>query len=267
MRTYQILFGFALGVFLLTPSLAQESREITKTVSLKPDGRVSVDTYKGTITVLVWDKPSVEIHARIEADDSYRDKYSEEKVRETEILIDNTETSVRIKTDYDNVRKHGDSFFSLFDDTGSLPLVHYTITMPATADLRVKDFKSRTTIAGLRSTIDLNTYKGSAELSDLTGSLQLETYKGDARVGFTKFSDRSRIKTYKGNLTITVPKSLGFEVDADLGYKTDFHSDFELHRYGRTRRHGNLEYREPVNGGGPLLVLRSTKGSVALRGR
>ncbi len=267
MRANQFLFGLLLSVSLIAFSFAQESREVTRTVSLRPDGRVTVDTYKGSITVMVWEKPSVEIHAKIEADDAFRDKYAEEKVRDTEVLIDNTESSVRIKTDYDNVRKHGYGFLSLFDDEGSLPLVHYTITMPSSADLRIKDFKSRTTVTGLRSAVEVNTYKGSAELSDLAGSLRLETFKGDAKVGFSKMSDESHIKTFKGSLTISLPKGLGFEVDADLGYRTDFHSDFDLHRSGRFRKHSNVEYRESLNGGGPLLVLRSTKGSVELRGR
>ena len=265
MRTHQVFFGLALSFSFLTFSFAQESREVSKTVSLKPDGHVFVDTYKGSITVIVWEKPSVEIHAKIESDDSFSDKYSEERVRETEISIDNTESAVRIKTDYDNVRKHRDGFFSLFDDTGSLPLVHYTITMPATAGLRIKDFKSHTTITGLRSAVDLNTYKGSAELSELAGSLQLETFKGKAKIRFSKLSDQSRMKTYKGDLTISLPKGLGFEVDADLGYRTDFHSDFSLQERERSRRHRNLVYRQPVHGGGPLLVLRSTKGSIDLR--
>ncbi len=267
MRANQIVLGLALSMFLSAVSFSQESREVSKTVSIKPDGRVTIDTYKGTVTVSVWDKPSVEIHAKIEADDEYADKYSEEKVRETEIVIDNSEGSVRIKTDYDGVKSHWGGFFSLFDDTGSLPLVHYTVRMPATAQLRIKDFKSRTAVTGARSDIDVNTFKGSAELNDLEGSLRFETYKGEARISFVKITDRSRVETFKGDVTVILPKNLAFDLDADFGYRTDLRSDFQIEKQGRSRRHSNIAYRGPVNGGGPSLVLRSTKGTIDLRQR
>jgi DUF4097 and DUF4098 domain-containing protein YvlB len=266
-RTGSILVSLAFITLPFAASFSQDSREISKTVPLKLDGQVSIDTYKGSITVSVWDKPSIEIHAIIEADDEFRDKYSEEKVRETEILIDNTESSVRIKTNYDKINEHRRGFFSLFDDTGSLPLVHYTIKMPSTANLRIKDYKSRTVITGIRSEVDLNTYKGTVELSDLEGSLRLETYKGEARISFAKMKERSRVETYKGDITIAVPKNLGFDLDSDLGYRTDFRSDFDLERRAPSRRHSNLQFRGAVNGGGTTLVLRSTKGHIRLRQR
>jgi hypothetical protein len=249
-----------------TSAYSQDSREITKIVSLKADGEVSIDTYKGSIKVAVWDKAQVEIHAVIEADDNFDTKYSEEKVRDTDVRIDETENRVRIKTDYDNVRDRGHGFFSWFEDgSGSLPLVHYTITMPASARLRIKDYKSRSSVQGLRSDLDFNTYKGEVEITGLKGSLTLETYKGEARIEFNKMSNRSRCETYKGSITVFLPKDSGFDLDADLGYRTRFSTDFDFEIPDRGRRHRDLEFQRTVNGGGPLLALRSTKGSFRLR--
>lgn len=249
-------------------AVAQDSKEVTKTVSLKADGEITVDTYKGTIVVSTWDKPQVEIHAKIEADDEFGSKYSEEKVRDTEIQIEATESKVRIKTNYENIRNHNHGFWSWFgEDSGSLPLVHYTITMPKTANLRIKDYKSETSVAGLRSDVDLDTYKGRVEITDLDGSLQLQTYKGDAEVRFIRLSKRSRCETYKGKITITLQRNAGFELDANLGHRTDFDSDFQVDLQSSGRRHRDTEFRGPVNGGGPELVLRSTKGDIRLRGR
>ncbi len=249
-------------------AFAQDSREISKTLPLKVDGEVAIDTYKGSITITTWDKPQVEIRARIEADDEFDTKYSAEKVRDTDVRIDATDSRVRIKTDYDNINEHHHGFWSWFEDgSGSLPLVHYTISMPATATLNIKDYKSTSTVKNLRANMDFNTYKGEVEITDLEGSLKLETYKGEVRVNFNKMKDRSRFETYKGKITIELPKKSGFDLDADLGYRSDFSADFDVDLQSHGRHHSDSEFHGPVNGGGATLILRSTKGSFRLRQR
>ena len=269
MKLNILLFLVLVGATIVTsPSLAQDSREVSKTVTLKTDGEVVIDTYKGSITITTWDKPQVEIHARIEADDEFDTKYSAEKVRDTDIRIDASDSRVRIKTDYDNIHQRHNSFFSWFEDgSGSLPLVHYTISMPVTASLSIKDYKSTSSVKHLRSNVDFNTYKGSVEISELEGSIKFETYKGEARINFTKMSDRSRFETYKGKVTVELPKKAGFDLDADLEYRADFTTDFEVELTSHGKHHRNSEFHGPVNGGGPVLVLRSTKGDIRLRQR
>jgi hypothetical protein len=269
MKPIRSCISLCAAAFLLaTCALSQDSREVTKSVSLTADGEVTIDTYKGSITVSTWDKPQVDIRARIEADDQFDSRYAEERVRDTEIQIDATDRRVRIKTDYDNLRKHDRGFFSFFEgESGSLPLVHYTITMPRTASLRVKDYKSRSTISDVKADVDFTTYKGEAEIENLGGALQLNTYKGEARVTFATLSGRNRCETYKGRITIAIPAKSGFDLDAEFGYRTDFSTDFEVEVRSRGRRHSNAEFRGPVNGGGATLVLRSSRGNVRLRQR
>lgn len=266
-KTLFVIALVAIPLFT-APSFSQDSREITKTVALKADGEVTIDTYKGSITISTWDKPQVEIRAKIEADDAFDTEYSAEKVRDTDIRIDATERRVKIKTDYSEIHDHHHGFWSWFDDdNGSLPLVHYTITMPATANLNIKDYKSTSSLKDLHSNLSFNTYKGDVEIADLEGSLTFETYKGEARVSFNKITDRSHVKTYKGDITITLPAKSGFDLDADLGYRTDFTTDFDVQLSSRGRHHHNAEFQGPVNGGGATLVLRSTRGNVRLRQR
>lgn len=269
MKCKTLWFRAFAALLLIVPfAYAQDSREITKTVPLKADGEVTIDTYKGSIKITTWDKPQVEIHAVIEADDNFDTKYSEEKVRDTDVRIDATESRVSIKTDYDNIRERHHDFFSWFGDgSGSLPLVHYTISMPATANLSIKDYKSTSSVQNLRAGLEFNTYKGEVEIAGLEGSLKLETYKGEARVEINTVKDRCRVETYKGRVTISLPKGSGFDLDADLGYRTSFSTDFDFEMHERGRHHSNAEYHGPVNGGGPSLALRSTKGDIRLRGR
>lgn len=237
----------------------QETREIRKTVPLNRDGRVSIDTYKGSVKVETWEKSEVEIVATIEADEW--DRRSDDKVRETEIRISDSPGSVRIHTDYDGIKKRSGSFWGIFDgDSGSLPFVHYVIRMPSTAALRIKDYKSDIDVRNLSARFDLNTYKGRVEVVGLAGGLDLETYKGTCRIDFASFPSASSFETYKGDIDLILPRSAGFTLDADLGRRGDFDSDFSF-ASSRGRSRNRSSYDGDVNGGGPTLRLRTDKGN------
>ncbi len=258
---------FAVGVltaslFLSLPAFAQETREVTKTVPLAKDGLVSVDTYKGSVNVETWDRGEVSIVAKIEADGWMGRE--EEKVRDTEILIDASSDIVRIKTDYRTIERRR-SFWDFFEgDAGNLPLVHYTIKMPATAKLRIKDYKSETSVRDLRSDMEINTYKGSVEVRSLTGGLDLETYKGECRVEFASMAAESRFETYKGDIRISLPSNAAFYLDAAIGRRGEFDADFQYEGSSSRRSRNDHSFRGDVNGGGPKLRLKTDKGSFRL---
>jgi len=256
----------AAGLALLVVSVltvAQESREVQKTVPLEKNGRVIIDTYKGSVKVESWDKAEVLIEAKIEADDW--GKYSEEKVRDTEIDIDASASSVRIKSDYRKIQRRRSSFWDLFDGSESnLPFVHYVIHMPATASLRIKDYKSESTVSGLKAALDINTYKGEVDIKRLDGGLRLETYKGECRVEFASMRSSGSLETYKGEIKVFLPSRAGFELDARVGRHGDFDSDFDVESSGGTRRNRNSSFYGKINGGGPTLRMRTDKGELRL---
>jgi len=241
----------------------QMSREVKKTVELNKDGEVFIDTYKGSITITTWDSPQVEILARIEADPGDHDR--NENVRDTEIRIDDSPSRVRIKTDYDRLHNHRSWFFGWFDDNSMiLPFVHYTISMPRTAQLTIKDYKSDTKISNLNAPVDLNTYKGTVNIIGLDGAIDLETYKGEVTIDLTKLAGSSRIETYKGRIDVTMPRDGGFDLNTDLGRRANLDSDFDT--IVRSSRHRDDEsYRASINGGGPRLLISSEKGDIRLK--
>lgn len=267
MKHFSRLCALLTSVAVLTlSSIAQETREISKTMPLNSGGRLSIDTYKGSITITSWDKNEVEVYAKIEPDVQAWSGDDEEDVRDTEVRITGSTNEVRIKTDYDKLRRHRDGFWGMFgESSGSLPFIHYTIKMPRTAQLRVKDYKSKTKISDLHSDLELNTYKGEVEISNLEGSIDLETYKGEVDVVFSKLARGSRFETYKGDVRISLPKKTGFELDSDFGRRTDFMSDFDVQTRYRDRRRRDADYYGNVNGGGPRLQLKSEKGTFRLR--
>jgi hypothetical protein len=262
-RLPAVLLLSILSISLTASLCAQETKEVRKSGPLNADGRVNVDTYKGSISVTGWDKPEFEIYARVEADDE-RGGYAAEKVQDTEIKIEASSSSVRIKSDYDKVERRHRSFWDLFDGgSGNLPLVYYTIKMPRTAQLVIKDYKSETTVSDLRSDVEIETYKGEVKVNNLDGGLVLETYKGEVRADFAKLA-RSRFETYKGEIQIKVPKGQGMDVEGDIGRRASFDSDFDIKERYRNRSREDYDFRTSVNGGGPLIRLKTEKGTIRL---
>jgi hypothetical protein len=258
--------SFTLLILILSFSfsiLAQDSREVRKSGEFDQNGRVSIDTYKGSIRVSTWNKSEIEIVARIESDGS--DRHSREQVEDTEIRIDLSSHSARIKTDYDRAKNRHHRFFGLFvgDDSDNLPLVHYNIKVPKTTKVEIKDYKSRTEVTDLESEVNIETYKGEVDVARLSGSLDIETYKGEVRAGFTRLNGRSRFETYKGSIDISLPRGKGFELDADIGRHGSFDSEFALEKKRHDRR-SDTALRSAVNGGGPVVRLKTDHGTIRL---
>jgi hypothetical protein len=256
---------------IISTASSQSSREINKIIPLKSNGRLIIDTYKGSITITTHDKPLVEVNVKIESDDS--DSWDAAKdVEDTEIQINDREDEVTLRTNYKKVEhQHHKDFWDWITDPSessySLPLVYYTVKMPRTAGLRIKDYKSRTQIEDLKADIRLNTYKGEVEIDNLFGGIDLETYKGKVRVAFAKFNSDSRFETYKGNITVVVPKDNGFELSTDFERRVDFSTDFDVPSIERDRKHHYYDYRGKINNGGPMLELKSDKGDLRLRAK
>ena len=239
-------------LFLAAATLlsAADFKEFNRTVPLAANGQFSLDTYKGSIHVTAWDQPQVEIRARIVADPS---SLIAEPVEDVEIRVDNTANSVRVKTDY----RHNWTWFE-----GSLPDVHYTIRVPRSAALSIKDYKSDSEISGVDGDVEFETYKGTAHLTGLRRALRLNTYKGDIRAAFSSFTAASRIETYKGTIDLSLPGSSAFELNARLERRASLDCDFVRNiRFARRNR----DLRSAVNGGGAELRVTSYRGSIRLR--
>jgi hypothetical protein len=257
-----------LSAFVST-AISQSFREITKTFPLNSDGRLVIDTYKGSITVTTHDKPQVEINVKIESEDT-DSRDAARDIEDTEIDIHSSSKEVTLHTNYNKVERNNN--FNFWDwvanpreISNSLPLVHYTIKMPRTAELRIKDYKSESHIEGLTSYLTFNTYKGTVEVSDLNGGVDLETYKGDVRISFAALKNDSHFETYKGKIAVNIPKRTGFELRTDFERRVDFSTDFDVETHERDRKHHLYNYSGKINGGGPTLNFNSDKGDIRLR--
>ncbi|MFC2133096.1 hypothetical protein ACFLR4_02905 [Bacteroidota bacterium] len=235
--------------------IAQKTKEFEETYQMNKSGKVSIDTYKGSILVETWDKAEVEVYALMEADDNWDCTDPDEQLRDVEIDVSNSSSYVRIKSDYDNRNSRG---------CNTLAFVHYKIKMPKTAELDINDYKSETEIKNVKGYIDIVSYKGRIDISGFDGGLDLETYKGNAKVVFVNFSDDSSFDTYKGDIDIYLPDDTKFSLDVDLEKKADFECDWDIDARSSSLRKRDLDFKGDVNGGGSYIELSSYKGNIRI---
>jgi len=240
-------------VFIATTAgilTAADSKDIHRTFPLDSRGHVTIDTYKGSVRVSTWDRNEIDIAVRIEEDgDVFAQSVSRANVR-----FDASPIDVRITSE--------NQWFFL---DGVAPLYHYTVRMPRTASLRIKDYKSESEISDLAAAFDADTYKGSVQLRNFSGGLTVNTYKGEIRAEFSAVTAPVRIETYKGNIDLRMPRDSRFDLSTDLGRRADLSSDFA--QYVRSSNSRDRAHRSQVNGGGPEVRVRSYKGELRLRAR
>jgi len=262
----------ALGILTLVaangaPGVARATepdiKQVRKTLSLVPAGYLTVDTYKGSVTVRTWDKAEVDVQARVEPDGDGSDQ--RQAIQETEVRIEGSGTEVHVRSDYGKLEGHSwpNSWFNW--TSWNLPFVRYEIHMPRTARLRIKDYKSDIRVEGLHAALDIDTYKGSTVVSSLDGPLKMQTYKGEARIEFLNVAGPSWVDTYKGDIEIAIPRGKGVNLASELGRHGTLDVDSTVavgFQSAGTRRE---RYHGAVNGGGPELRLKTFRGSFRLR--
>ena len=243
-KSKNYLLLIALILFAL-PASAQDTKEYNESFDIGTDGRVSIDTYKGTIDITTWDGDTVEIDAVIEDDNS------KGLVEHTEVRIDRSGRTVRIETDYSEAKK----VMKRTKLKGySLPSVHYTVRMPRTTELTIEDYKSEIEIDGVDADVKVETYKGPIDIRNvagelnvdnyksdvrirnLSGSLYAETYKGSYDVEFDEFLGDTSFDTYRGDIEVTLPEDAGFDLDADLGNKGDIDANFSTSNLKKNKK-------------------------------
>ena len=243
-------------------------RTLNHVYAFDQEGEIDLTTYKGNVTIILWDEPKVQIDVQIEAEDFDGVLMLEDIV----IRIAGSEQSLKIETDY---RKALREIYKLFDYSTSprLPPVHYVIQMPRTARLKIDDYMSVTTIADFQADLDVYTYKGEVALTNFGGTLTLDTFMGEAQVAFSALARDSKIECHEGRLAVALPDGAGFDLNVDLGTaQAVFASeagfaglDLPDGTNGSSTLSGKKKtYRASINGGGPRLSLATHSGAVRL---
>jgi len=248
-RTFILLLTLACAALC-----AAQTKNVDKTLALRATGSVTLESHNGSIHVATWDRPEIEIHARIEAASSSAEDLR--RFNESTVQIDGSGDFVRIKSALPDGNA---GWFS-----GNNPEIHYTINAPRTARWTIRDHNSRTEIQDLRAALDLDTHNGSVHVVKLAGPLELKMHNGRADVEFASFTNGSSVATHNATVELTLPSNSKFDLHTD-GHNSSVKSDFAVLTRMSGRRWQSME--GPVNGGGPPLRLSSHNGDFRLRSR
>lgn len=106
-------------------------------------------------------------------------------------------------------------------------------------------------------TADLSTSGGSIRISNSGGKLSAHTSGGSIRADFEEFSDDVELRTSGGNINITLSRTDNFNMEL-----RGFRINTELRNFTGQSERNSISGR--VGNGGPLLVARTSGGSVSL---
>jgi len=212
------LFVVLLSAGLAPSLLAQEpARTVRDTVALSGDGTLSIDNHEGRITVTTWARDRVRYEAEILPTDE------DPEAEKVTIRTDRDGDRLRLAT----VHEEGDDESVVFGFTEDgfqwggvdIPDVHYTITMPSSADLLVDDHESTVdvrdhagrleidshegpiTVDGHRGALTVDTHESPVSVTDQTGDVTLDTHEGTMEL--RRVEGRLSVDTHDGDLEVT----------------------------------------------------------------
>ncbi|MEM1271059.1 MAG: DUF4097 family beta strand repeat-containing protein [Bacteroidota bacterium] len=254
-------------VLLVLPALAfaQNERVLSDTLPLDNDGKILIDTFKGTIEVKSWDRNEVSYKVEIVADEH------EDLVEDTELRVRHSKGRLELVVDYEKAKKRNRR------NHYSMPFTHVTVRVPSRSSVSVETHKAEIDVANIGGDVDVDTHKGDiavrnvagytsidthksrGRLAGLMGPLSIDTHKGVIDVELDAVEGDIDIDTHDGRITVVVPKSASLEVDAEVRrFRLD--DDFKIDMVDLDNDH--LKAR--INGGKHRFRADSYKGTVRL---
>ena len=117
-------------------------------------------------------------------------------------------------------------------------------------------------IAGVKGTVDAQTSGGGIRLKEIAGSVNAKTSGGsiDAEI-LGQPRDDMHLQTSGGSVTVHLDENVRADIDAQASGGS-VSTDFSVAVRGTMKR---TKLQGEINGGGPLLTLRTSGGSVRIR--
>jgi len=246
-----------------------------RTLSLAPGGSFTVENYKGRIEINTWNQNQVKIDVvkYVSGRESARQQWL------NEVKIDFTESSgragVRVKYpdhncvfcfDGDGVDESGVELRIQVPANVNLNIDGYKPDMfinGTHGDLHIKSYKSDMRIQGVRGEVHIDTYKNRIEMKDVDvqGRLYVKTYSGDVDANLSGIGSGATFESYRGDITLHLPDSVGIDLDYSGAKRGSFNSDLPV----AVNRTNNDSIRGTINGGGSSLRFDTYRGSLNIR--
>jgi DUF4097 and DUF4098 domain-containing protein YvlB len=274
------------------------SRDFHNSYPLKAGGRVSVETFNGSVEISGWDQETVDISGT---------KYgpTQEEADALKVNIDNTPDAVSIRVVRPSERRNNLGARLAIKIPRGAVLDRITAsngairTRDGSGPARLKTSNGQIRVESLRGSLEAQTSNGSVELADIAGDATVHSSNGRIRAdrvegaldattsnsGVTaaleKVNRPVRIETSNGGVELTMPAEYSSDVrvstsnggitlhlptgaNANVMARTSnssITSDFEVRMRGEITKN-RLE--GAIGNGGPLLDLSTSNGGIRL---
>ena len=230
--------------------------EFHQTYPLAANGRVSLENINGGVQIKVWDRASVQV-------DAIKKAWKQNRLAEAQIVVNATEESIRIKTEYPDDENGGFRYGDRKYDNPAI--VEYTLTVPRKAVLEsVELINGPLDIDGVEGNVKASSINGRVNARGLMGEARLSTVNGSLEAIFSQLNDAKPINlsSVNGNLTVIIPSNANASVRA-----ATVHGDISSAFSGLKVKHGeyvghNLDGQ--IGTGGPKIKLGNVNGGIRI---
>lgn len=218
-----------LTIVVTAPAVAQ--RKVDEVRSLSPDGTVQIENLAGSVQVVGWGNPQVEITGVLG-----------KNVRDLDISGDDQELEI-----YVDVPEHADDLES-----------ELTIRVPVNATVDVETVSATVQIEEVTGPVDVESVSGWVKVANRPSTLSVETVSGDISVAFA--SSSTDLESVSGS--IVVDDAAG-QLDAEtVSGKIEIRSGL-LDSASFETVSGNITFAADLGGRG-ALDIETMSGTVAL---
>lgn len=233
-------------------------KTLQKDYPLAAGGEVHVENTNGAIVVESWNRPEVRVRAtkKVRAASAEAAAEAMERLR---VRVETGSALLRISTAR---RDFDDGFLAWLRGQGVHASVSYHLTVPRGVRLVAETVNGAVTFDGVDGDFRASTTNGGIKVADARGRLDASTTNGSISADMAEVAPDADLEfgTTNGSVTISLPD----DVRADLRLRTtnggiSVDLPVEVSERSRRRLDGTL------NGGGGLLRVQTTNGSIKIR--
>jgi hypothetical protein len=268
MRTY-LLPALAAGLLTLAACDIEDfhgagrfNRDFHYNYPLAADGKLSVETFNGTVEVSGWDQDAVDISGT---------KYArtQEFADDLQVSVDHSPNAVSIRAEHPSMGRNNEGVrfviriprAAVIDRiTSSNGTIH---VIDGSGPTRLKTSNGTIRVQGLKGGLDAQTSNGTihAELAVAGGPVRVETSNGSVELNLpAHFDDSVRVHTSNGGITLRMPTDVNARVTARTS-NGKISSDVDM-RMGGEFSKNRLD--GIIGAGGPLIDLSTSNGGIRI---
>ena len=163
-------------------------------------GAVSLDNVNGNVSIEVWERDEVAVHA-------VKSASSRELLEQLRVEVASDGTDVRVRTEYPSSRGWDDDE----EHRNRHMSVQYTLTVPRFARIEDVDLvNGNLSIVGVEGGMEAETVNGNITVRKSLGPAELETVNGGLEVWLDRLDDGDRIElsSVNGNVDLHLPAAV-----------------------------------------------------------